>query len=123
MGHVVVELQIMIAYSVVDMIQLEKVFQCSCSLFTLSLNVVHLDRGDIDGYCMPCRKKLWQTEGKGELRKGREHGYRIEIVDVQRTREATAALRTVIIRRVWGRMRVRFLYLLKLFTLPYLILV
>lgn len=50
----IVELQVMIHDRMIDMIELEKVFQCPSSLFVYNFDVVHLDRRDIDCWSTAC---------------------------------------------------------------------
>ncbi len=52
--HMIVELQVMIHDRMIDMIELEKVFQCPSSLFVYNFDVVHLDRRDIDCWSTAC---------------------------------------------------------------------
>ena len=65
MGHVIIELQMVIQYRVVDMIQLEEMLQASTSFVCGSLAIVDLHGGDFDGsslLCCPSKAELGNTE-------------------------------------------------------------
>ena len=47
MGYVIMELKIMVDNGMICMVKLEKMFECSCSLFVLCLNVMDVYRLDI----------------------------------------------------------------------------
>lgn len=66
MGHVVVELGIVVENGVVRMVQLEQVFQRPCSLFVSCLDIVDLDRLQVD--CCPrvASQEAGHTERTGE---------------------------------------------------------
>lgn len=49
MGHMVVELEIMVHNGMVNMIQFEKVLQSPCCFLMLRLDIVHVDRVDSNG--------------------------------------------------------------------------
>ena len=55
MGHVIIELQMVIQYREVDMIQLEEMLQTSTSFVCSSLAIVDLHGGDLDGSPLLCR--------------------------------------------------------------------
>ena len=65
MGHVVIELQMVIQYREVDMIQLEEMLQASTAFVCGSLAIVDLHGGDFDGsplLCCPSKAELGNTQ-------------------------------------------------------------
>ena len=63
MGHMVVELKIVVDNRVICMIQLEQVLQSSCSLFMSRLNRVDHDRLQIDRCPGVASQEAGQTKG------------------------------------------------------------
>ena len=66
MGHVVVKLEVVVDNGVIRMVELEEVLQRSCSLFVSCLDIVDLDRFQVD--CCPgvASQEAGHTERIGE---------------------------------------------------------
>ncbi len=60
-GHVVVEMEVMIHNGVTGMVELEEVLQCPCPLLVVDFDIMHLDRWDV--YCCftGWSEEPWQT--------------------------------------------------------------
>lgn len=79
MGHMVVELEIMVDDCVICMVELEKVFQSAGLLLVLYLDIVYWDWFEVN--CVPgvASKEAGQTEWMGEGCEGREHDRNCEL--------------------------------------------